>query len=142
MKTLLDGFEQYHFTPATRPAKGRLRITISAYQVTFSKELVAALGSPAQVTLYKKESQFAIKGTTRGGFAFVKKRISRGRKDGKVVTKDPALLDFFKSFVGETGSGIYYTIDAVIEDKIAFFDGAQAARYEMDPEVLKKLKKG
>lgn len=137
---LLDGFTICSYV-STRPGWGKSRVTISSKQITFSKNLVIELGSPKRVNIYRKESQFAITPTNRGGFGF-----ATGRKDKKVIRKDEELLEFLHGLVGPTSPGVYYCIEAEIvreEGKvIALFDADHATRIEMEPETLEKLKNG
>lgn len=120
-------------------------VTIASGQITFSKELVLALGSPKRVNLYedKTGNRIAVKAATRGEVRFVDgSRGKKGRKDAKVVHKEPRVLALFHSYVEPLKLGSYYCVDAQIleYEKAAIFDMGKAVLYETDENTLERLK--
>ena len=140
----LDGFELYKPSAPIKPPKGQMRLSIASGQITFSKELVLALGSPKRVNLYQDEveKRIALKATTRGGFRFVGggNRGKKGRKDAKVLWRDPEVLSLFHAYVEPLKLGSYFCVDAQIEDGFAVFDLKEAVRYETDENTLERLR--
>lgn len=140
----LDGFVLYKPSTPIRPPRGQMRVTIAGGQITFSKELVVALGSPKQVNLYQDKDgrRIALKATTRGGLRFAGggSRGRKGKKDAKVIWKEPEVLSLFHAYVEPLKLGTYYCVGAEIEDGVAMFDMNAASRYETDGKTLEKLR--
>lgn len=128
----LDGMVLYKPSAPIRPPRGQRRVTIASGQITFSKELVMALGSPKRVNLYQDEAgkRIALKATTRGGFRFSGggSRGKKGRKDAKVLWKEQEVLNLFHAYVEPLKLGSYFCVDAEIEDGVAVFDLKEAVR--------------
>ena len=137
----LEGFELYKGSAPIRPSRGQKKATISSNQVTFSKELVLALGSPKTVDLFvdREGNRIAIRAATRGSVRFAGKK---GRKDGKVIQKNPCILELFHSFLEPLKSGTYYCVKAefLAKERAAIFNMGAAERYETDEELVEKLK--